>query len=120
MSTEPREYFTGLDPMSIMDYSRDDLKELRGSLESTITTLNGLIAGDLQYDMRSAMIVAQLIGGMREKIEECIASIALNILHAEEPPATNAIARAVGVSVTKLKSMDAAAVPWVPEEEDAE
>lgn len=63
------------------------------------------MGGDLQYDLRSALIVTELIAGLSHRVDYVIAGIVVDLTHSEDPPSQNALSRAASMSIDKMKGV---------------
>lgn len=110
-------YIEGNNPRDVMEAARDNLHTLRNRVDSTLQTIDGLMGGALQYDPRSVLMVAELIASLEDVVGAAGDRITIELLHMEDAPATNVIARAVGKSVGKVNRLNEDVAPF-PEEED--
>lgn len=110
--TDELHYLEDASPREAMEGASDMLGGLSDRIGSTIKTLDGLMGGALQNDLRSLMLVAELIGGLRETVEGVAARVVVDLTHLEEQPPRRAIAQALGYSVTKVNAIAASATPY--------
>jgi predicted HTH domain antitoxin len=106
-------YINGLDIRSTLEVARDELTNVINAATSARQAANGLLGGALQYDPRSVLMVLELLGGLRESIDEVAFEVAVQLYHSESDLSQNSVSRALGVSITKLRALlsDAEALP---------
>ena len=105
------EYVEDTSPSEVLDFVIESLAGFRQLVDATIKTAEGLNAGPLSYESKSALIVAELVAHLQNEADDCLQRIVVDLSHMATPPPANEIARAAGISPTRLRKILADAIP---------